>query len=68
MDQTCADCEATLDHCHGTLIVHQENVRECTEDGCFVLDSARHDFVVDCVGLTDCDCTRAVVAHYRQIA
>ncbi len=65
MIDQCADCVAELDHCHGTLIVHQDTVVECTEDGCFVLDSARHDLVVDCSG--DCDCVQ-VVLQYRKSA
>lgn len=61
MIDECADCAAELDHCHGTLIVHHDGVRECIEDGCFVLDSVRHDLVVDCAG--DCDCAEVVVPH-----
>ncbi len=69
MDRLCADCEAEMDHCHGTLIVHQEGVHECTEQGCFVLDTTRHDMVVDCAGIAvDCDCASALPVRFLKTA
>ena len=29
----CRDCQAGLEHCHGTLIHHVWQAAECTEDG-----------------------------------
>lgn len=57
MDEMCAECKAELDHCHGTLIVHLESGLECTDDGCVVLDPARHDLIVGCDSLArPCAC------------
>lgn len=69
MKKLCADCEAELDHCHGTLIVHQEGVRECTDFDCFVFDTARHALVIDCTSLNvDCECLDAHLLTHRRSA
>lgn len=55
--QECQDCRAGLDHCHGTLIVHQASILECTDQHCSGLDMVRHEWVVDCRLVDgDCDC------------
>ncbi len=44
----CSSCDAALDHCHGTVIVHLDRSEECTEMDCYDSDHSRHAFVVDC--------------------
>ncbi|MFE3441986.1 hypothetical protein ACFXNW_03045 [Nocardia sp. NPDC059180] len=53
----CPSCEAALDHCHGTLVIHAGRIAECTEADCIDFDHARHAFVVDCTDLAGgCRC------------
>ena len=52
----CHDCEAGLDHCHDTLVVHVSEWTECPDPGC---DAAleRHRLVVACTQLDPgCPC------------
>ncbi|MBL1073514.1 hypothetical protein JK358_03825 [Nocardia sp. 2] len=54
----CSLCEAALDHCHGTLIVHTDLAVECTEPECDSLDQVRHPRLADCadvIGGCACD-------------
>ncbi|MFF0489421.1 hypothetical protein ACWDSJ_05270 [Nocardia sp. NPDC003482] len=54
----CLSCDAALDHCHGTLIVHSDRSVECTEPDCSDHDHTRHAFVVDCFDLAGgCRCS-----------
>ncbi|WP_327111648.1 hypothetical protein OHB12_26380 [Nocardia sp. NBC_01730] len=60
---SCLSCESTIDHCHGTLIVHVNRIAECTDEECIDLNHARHTFVVDCGALAgSCRCISADVA------
>lgn len=46
-----------LDHCRGTLVLHQDGAAECTEPGCAHLDAARHPMTDGCdVLLGGCAC------------
>lgn len=45
----CRWCAAELDHCHGTLVVHENGPVECELTACTTLDPARHVVVLDCV-------------------
>ncbi|HEU0190359.1 MAG TPA: hypothetical protein VFR17_03675 [Mycobacterium sp.] len=53
--RSCRDCQAGLEHCHGTLIDHLLRQAECTEDGCDAARGVPHAFVVDCAGVR-CGC------------
>jgi hypothetical protein len=45
-----------LDHCHGTLVVHENGDVACTET-CADLDPARHRLDLDCAGVDGgCSC------------
>lgn len=44
----CAGCVSSLDHCHGTLVVHVDGGAECTDPSCDDTDQLRHDLAVDC--------------------
>ncbi|TJZ81169.1 hypothetical protein FCG67_00460 [Rhodococcus oryzae] len=44
----CAACADSLDHCHGTLIVHRTDPTECTEEQCADLTVMRHPLILDC--------------------
>jgi hypothetical protein len=54
----CASCDARIDHCHGTLVVHPEGgFAECTEPACGDGDRLRHALIVDCPAVGGgCDC------------
>lgn len=68
MSDQCIDCVSENDHCHGTLIVHLDHVLECTEDGCVVLDSARHDLLLTCDRLgSACDCVPSLPRDEREL-
>lgn len=51
----CASCDEDLDHCHGTLITH-DDAAECTDQACASLDPARHELRISCDELPDCAC------------
>jgi hypothetical protein len=59
----CADCAAELDHCHGSLINHDDGTVECTNSRCADLDSARHALRPSCVEFADCQCGARLPAH-----
>lgn len=60
----CPSCESTVDHCHGTLIVHLGRAAECTEADCIDFDHARHAFVVDCIDIAGgCACAAPNTTH-----
>ena len=50
----CADCAAGLAHCHGTLVLHDPDGRECTEAGCDAAP-ARHALSIPCAEV-GCPC------------
>lgn len=54
----CASCDAGIDHCHGTLVVHPEGgFTECTDAACSDGDRVRHGVIVDCQALgSGCEC------------
>ncbi|HJQ47720.1 MAG TPA: hypothetical protein VJ870_15590 [Amycolatopsis sp.] len=52
----CLDCLADLDHCHGTLIQHEDTFAECTDPGCSHLDVVRHRLTLACAEI-GCACT-----------
>jgi len=58
MSTCCRDCQAGLDHCHGTIVRHWMRRSECTEDGCTGPELAPHAFIVDCDAV-GCGCTEA---------
>ncbi|WP_372665547.1 hypothetical protein [Amycolatopsis kentuckyensis] len=57
----CASCDAGIDHCHGTLVVHPEGgFTECTAVACSDGDRVRHGLIVDCQALGGgCGCAAA---------
>jgi hypothetical protein len=56
-------CAHGLDHCHGTLIVHDNGDLECT-DVCADLDEVRHDTHIACTEVVGgCTC-----AHTGELA
>jgi hypothetical protein len=63
---TCADCVAGLDHCHGTLVVHRDGMRDCTEADCAVIDPLRHALIVDCMAVVGGCCAEQDPAEFGQ--
>ncbi len=58
---TCRDCDAAIDHCHGTLLIHSAGLPECTESGCVDLEYVRHFLVLECVDITGgCRCVAEI--------
>ncbi len=45
---SCSDCGLKVDHCHGTLVVHDDRTVDCTDAACELPDLLRHAFIVDC--------------------
>jgi hypothetical protein len=57
----CPSCISDLDHCHGTLVVHLDEVVECTEPRCVDPDRLRHQLIIDCQQIDGgCDCTMSI--------
>ncbi|MGX1808733.1 hypothetical protein ACWIGI_23685 [Nocardia sp. NPDC055321] len=62
----CRLCEATLDHCHGTLIAHADGSFECTDWGCAAADRVRHPYLAECSMVAGgCECVVAEVDSHR---
>ncbi|WAL67182.1 hypothetical protein ORV05_05165 [Amycolatopsis cynarae] len=62
----CAGCSSDLDHCHGTVILHEDGSVECTEPDCRDLDEARHTLRITCTEIEGgCACTAAVEEFAR---
>ncbi len=59
----CPDCGARTDHCHGTLVLHVDQL-ECTDVGCAMPYLASHHLVVTCgeVGCASCATARSHAA------
>lgn len=38
-----------VDHCHGTLVAHEDLTVDCTDPTCDFPDLLRHAFIVDCI-------------------
>ncbi|MGN7134171.1 hypothetical protein ACTHQY_12960 [Rhodococcoides corynebacterioides] len=63
-DPECPDCTGSLDHCHGTLVVHTDYTVECTEAGCVLTHRERHALVVDCTAVAGgCSCEDVVAVR-----
>jgi hypothetical protein len=45
-----------VDHCHGTLVVHDDRTVDCTDAACDLPDLLRHAFIVDCSALLGSCC------------
>jgi hypothetical protein len=52
----CSDCGLEVDHCHGTLIVHDDRTVDCTEAACELPDLLRHALIVDCIAVMGGGC------------
>jgi hypothetical protein len=48
---SCSDCGLDVDHCHGTLIMHDDRAVDCTDVACDLPDLFRHAFIVDCIAV-----------------
>jgi hypothetical protein len=60
----CLSCTGELDHCHGTLILHEDGAVDCTEPGCRDLDQARHRLTIICAEVDGgCLCAFSLVAE-----
>lgn len=51
----CPECTAGVDHCHGTLLLHDDGTEECSTPGCCGWWE-RHDLRVHCAELDRCFC------------
>ncbi|WP_236788925.1 hypothetical protein [Amycolatopsis sp. GM8] len=63
----CLSCVSELDHCHGTLVSHEDDFVECTDSGCRDLDLARHVFTATCADVDGgCHCTAVFVEEFAK--
>ena len=60
----CSECGLEVDHCHGTLVVHDDNTVDCTEAACELPDLLRHAFIVDCIAVLDGCCLVEASAEF----
>jgi hypothetical protein len=59
----CRSCLSGLDHCHGTLVVHEIGDVDCTET-CADLDPVRHRLQLNCADIDGgCPCTVGEVSE-----
>jgi hypothetical protein len=63
---TCTGCESGLDHCHGTLLVHGDGARDCTDGECALDDPLRHALVVDCFNVVGGCCAEPEKQDFAQ--
>ncbi|WP_405487968.1 hypothetical protein [Nocardia sp. NBC_00511] len=62
----CSLCDASLDHCHGTLIVHAYRDPECTDPACAIPDRLCHTWVADCSDVAGgCECLEVAPVDAR---
>ncbi|MTD52823.1 hypothetical protein [Amycolatopsis pithecellobii] len=63
----CASCVSELDHCHGTLVIHEDDFVECTDPQCGDFDLVRHFLTVTCAEIDgECHCTAVLVEEYAK--
>jgi hypothetical protein len=48
-------CDAVLDHCHGTLVLHADGTLECEHQAACGADESQHELWVSCDELR-CGC------------
>ncbi|WP_081287628.1 hypothetical protein [Mycobacterium asiaticum] len=67
MSTGCRDCQAGLDHCHGTVIRHWLGRAECTDPACGAPELFTHTFVIDCdaVGCACAETTSVAISTHR---
>jgi hypothetical protein len=63
---TCAGCQTGLDHCHGTLVVHGDGTRDCTDADCALDDPLRHALIVDCFNVVGGCCAARETEDFAQ--
>lgn len=56
----CRSCLSGVDHCHGTLVLHENGDVDCTEV-CYDLGAVRHRLSISCAEI-DGGCACVVVA------
>jgi len=64
----CLGCLTDLDHCHGTLIRHEDTIIECSDPGCVDFDLIRHALTISCEeidGGCTCTVTEEIVEYAR---
>jgi len=61
---SCSDCGLEVDHCHGTLVVHDDRTVDCTDTACQRLDLLRHAIIVDCVDVLGGCCVTEETADF----
>jgi hypothetical protein len=54
---SCPDCGLNVDHCHGTLVMHDDRTVDCTDAACDLPDLLSHAFIVDCIAVRGGCCT-----------
>jgi hypothetical protein len=54
---SCSDCGLDVDHCHGTLVMHDDRTVDCTDAACDLPDLLSHAFIVDCIAVRGGSCT-----------
>ncbi|MEU3273893.1 hypothetical protein ABZ639_23900 [Saccharomonospora sp. NPDC006951] len=65
---TCVSCKTDLDHCHGTLVRHEDGAADCTDLGCTDLEVLRHDLVIDCGSIEGgCGCAEPADGEYPEL-
>lgn len=63
----CRSCLSGLDHCHGTLVTHENGDVDCTE-ACTDLDPARHRLHLGCAELDGCPCPADLAPHLARVS
>jgi hypothetical protein len=61
---SCSDCGLEVDHCHGTLVVHDDRTADCTDAACELLDLLRHAIILDCVAVLGGCCVTEDAADF----
>ncbi len=58
-----------LDHCHGTVMLHESGGVECTDPHCSDAEPARHALVVECGSIQGgCDCQATFYAELPRVS
>jgi hypothetical protein len=63
---SCSDCDLDVDHCHGTLVIHDDRKVDCTDVACDFPDLLRHAFIVNCSAVRGGCCTTDLLIQWAE--
>jgi hypothetical protein len=63
---SCSDRGWDVDHCRGTLVMHDDRTVDCTDAACDLPDLFRHAFIVDCIAVRGGCCASEALTDWAE--